>query len=124
MAVLPVAAVGAKVVGGIIASKEQKRIEAHIMDRVVKYRGADFPNERLEYIIKTYGGEMGAAAEIVLRERGSSGIPAVGPINISPVAASTPVNPEIPAIPGTDNNSAIMFAAFAIVALLFLSKRR
>jgi len=66
---IPIAAVGAGV-AGIIRGAEAKRRETHIQDRVAKYSG--FSDAQLQDIIKTYGGEMGEAAQRVLSSRGSS----------------------------------------------------
>lgn len=57
-------------VSSIIKSGEAQRRATHIADRVQKYQG--YADDQLRDIIKTYGGEMGEAAQQVLSSRGSS----------------------------------------------------
>lgn len=100
------------VVSGIVGAAEQRRIEAHIQDRVTKY--ASLPNDQLASIIATYGGEMGEAAKRVLASRGVSASSA----SIAPTASEAPK----PSSPVIDTKTLLVLGGGALL-LLFLLRR-
>lgn len=104
---LPVAiAVGG--ISGIVKGAEAKRREQHIADRVKTYSG--YADAQLYDIIKTYGGEMGEAAQRVLSSRGSS-------------AQSTAPAPTITERLSGSGNQTTFLVVGGILLLLFIARR-
>ena len=102
-------AIGVSVVGGIVNAAEKKRIEAHIQDRVKKYRLLSTSQLNEVYAM---GGEAGEAARRVLNERPTTVIPPkdtmVVPLTDQPT-------------PGSQSN--IMWVALIGVGLLLFMRK-
>lgn len=105
---IPVIAVAAGV-SGVVKGAEAKRRESHIADRVSKYSG--YSDSQLQDIIKTYGGEMGEAAQRVLSSRGSS------------AQSTAPGATIVERLTGSGNSTLFLVIGGVAVAFLLLRKR-